>query len=77
MIVMTIALLVQAATPTPVAAAHPPAAKEKMVCITEAVVGSRLGGHRICRTAAEWERDRREGQDDVERAQRLARLPGQ
>ena len=29
--------------------------KERMVCKTQEVKGSRLGGKRICRTQAEWD----------------------
>ncbi len=52
-------------------------AKPKMICTEEVQLGSRISGKRICRTVAEWERDRREVRDDVERAQRLNKLPGQ
>ena len=84
MIVTLIALLGQAAAVAP-AAPKPPSTNSKIVCVSEPVIGSRIAGHKICRiaghkicrTAGEWERDRREGQADVERAQRLAKLPGQ
>jgi hypothetical protein len=71
------AALIQAATVP--ATAKPTAAKgmDRIVCVSEAPIGSRLPGHKTCRTAADWQRDRQDSQDDTERAQRLAKMPGQ
>ena len=74
---LLIAALALAAQAQPGAAPAKPAGKPKMICTEEVQLGSRLPGKRICRTAADWERDRREARDDVERAQRLNKLPGQ
>lgn len=38
-------------------------ADTKMICKTETPVGSRLGGHRVCRTKADWEKQARNAQD--------------
>jgi hypothetical protein len=39
------------------------ASDKKMICKTETPVGSRLGGHRVCMTKADWERQARAAQD--------------
>ncbi|HEY1878377.1 MAG TPA: hypothetical protein VGG68_00445 [Caulobacteraceae bacterium] len=39
------------------------AADTKMICKTETPVGSRLGGHRVCMTKADWEKQARSAQD--------------
>ncbi|HEY1561298.1 MAG TPA: hypothetical protein VGF71_10470 [Caulobacteraceae bacterium] len=39
------------------------AADTKMICKTETPVGSRLGGHRVCMTKADWEKQARAAQD--------------
>jgi hypothetical protein len=38
-------------------------ADTKMICKTETPVGSRLGGHRVCMTKADWEKQSRSVQD--------------
>lgn len=58
----------------PASAAKPASAAEsddagKLVCRREATSGSRLGAKRVCRTAAEWERTRREDQQMTEKVQ--------
>jgi len=45
------------------------AAKEKIICEEEEVIGSRLGGHRVCKTASAWAEERRAARDEVERSQ--------
>lgn len=49
--------------------ATPPEAKPKLICEHEEKVGTRLGGHRVCKTAAEWAEERRAARDAVDRAQ--------
>ena len=41
----------------------------RKVCETVEVTGSRLGGHRVCMTAQQWEDQRRAQREDVQRAQ--------
>ena len=41
----------------------------KVVCKREPVAGSRLAAKRVCQTAAEWERQRREDQQAAEKVQ--------
>jgi hypothetical protein len=43
------------------------AAKPKLVCHTEDTIGSRLGGHKECHTAAEWAKISRDQGDDLNR----------
>ena len=68
----------QAAPATP---ASPPAraraTKSGLVCVEETPLGSRLGSRRVCTRAEDVDRNRREDRDDIERAQRLTKLPGQ
>jgi len=45
------------------------AAKDKIICEEEEVIGSRLGGHRVCKTASAWAEERRAARDEVERSQ--------
>jgi hypothetical protein len=42
---------------------------EKKICHVETDLGTRLGGKRICRTAAEWAQVRAEARRTVERIQ--------
>ena len=42
---------------------------DRMVCEREQVPGSRLQSHRVCKTASEWEEERRQAQQDVTHAQ--------
>lgn len=39
------------------------AADTKMICKSEKPVGSRLGGHRVCMSKADWEKQSRNAQD--------------
>jgi hypothetical protein len=46
----------------------------RVICEREEVIGSRLGGKKICRTAAEWEAARQQARDEIDDWQR--RRPG-
>lgn len=41
----------------------------KIICKRERVSGSRLAAKKVCQTAAEWERQRREDQQAAEKVQ--------
>ena len=43
--------------------AAPPAKKDKMICRTMEMTGTRLGGGRVCKTESEWQKDK----EDAER----------
>ena len=58
-----------AAKPEAAPAAKPDEGADKLVCRREVVVGSRLPGPRVCRTAAEWKGNSRDDQDAIRRAQ--------
>ena len=60
----------------PAPPAPTPAKPERMICKREVVVGSRLPGPRVCRTAADWKQETRDSQDMVEAIQRDTRVPG-
>jgi hypothetical protein len=53
-----------------------PAAKEKIVCVDQAVTGSRLSKRRVCQTASEWERDSRDAGRMLETMHRSMPNPG-
>ncbi len=62
-------------TPTdPAAAAKATAAAkstDRMICEHEEVLGSRLQGRRVCKTASQWAQERQEARDEVMRAQTM------
>ncbi|WP_375393423.1 hypothetical protein [uncultured Sphingomonas sp.] len=43
---------------------------DKLICVEAQQLGTRLGGHRVCRTKAEWDQDRQNVRSDTENAQR-------
>ena len=43
--------------------------KDQVICRTEADIGSRLGGTRVCMTREQWAERRRESREAAERAQ--------
>ena len=65
---MTLMLAAQAASPAPVAPKK--AGADKLICVQAQEIGTRLAGHRICRTKAEWDQDRHDVRVDTENAQR-------
>ena len=59
------------------ATAPPTAAKstnpnDKIICEKQEEIGSRLGGKKVCKTAAQWEEQRRQQREDVEKTQMQA-----
>ncbi len=53
----------------PAKAAAGAQAADRMICEREEVLGSRLQGHRVCKTASQWAEERRAAREDVERSQ--------
>ena len=49
----------------------------EVVCVREAVIGSRVATRRVCRTRAEWAEARRQVRENVERAQNQTQTSGQ
>lgn len=45
---------------------------DKVVCRTEQVVGTRLGGHRVCATVREWQDQELENRQALEKIQQLS-----
>ena len=45
------------------------ASGDKMICEHEEVLGSRLQGHRVCKTANQWAEDRRVQRAEIDRIQ--------
>ena len=71
------AILLAAAVPATAQSldsAKPTSAKAKdpnrKICEEFKETGSRLAGRRVCMTAAEWQAQRQDNRDDVERAQK-------
>ena len=57
-------------------AGAPKPAKPKTICVDVTPLGSRLGGRRVCHTAAEWDAERHDARDETERSQRLNTIHG-
>jgi len=53
---------------------RPPADPNQKICQDITMVGSRLATKRICATRAQWEAQKRDSKDDVERMQREIKL---
>ncbi len=72
-LIVVSALLVATAgfaqTTGPVVVTGPTMNQNETVCRTVAETGSRLSRSRVCRTRAQWEQQRREKREDVERGQ--------
>lgn len=48
----------------------------KMICERQETMGSRLGGKKVCKTAAEWQEERAQQRRTVEDTQRQATSTG-
>lgn len=46
------------------------AAKEKIVCVDQGETGSRLNKKRVCQTVSQWEQQRKDARDMLDRAHR-------
>lgn len=68
-------LLASAAAPTEQADAKA-TAKEKIVCVDQGETGSRLNKKRVCRTVSEWQQERQDARDMLDRAHRSQTNPG-
>ncbi|HWI89256.1 MAG TPA: hypothetical protein VNS11_08470 [Sphingomicrobium sp.] len=55
---------------TPVPAATPKGDPNRIICEREQEIGSRLGGAKVCKTAAQWEEERRANRDALDALQR-------
>jgi hypothetical protein len=55
-------------TNNPAPKGHDP---NKIVCEREETIGTRLGGHVVCKTVAEWQEMTSEHRETVERVQRM------
>ena len=71
-LVIGLLMAAQAVTGTAPAPAGSVARKpqpNKLICVETQQLGSRLGGHRVCRTKAEWDQDAQNVRADTEKAQ--------
>ena len=74
-IALMVALAAPAAAQGTAAAQQPaPTAKAKdpdrIICERQEEIGSRLGGKKICKTAAQWDEERQQERDALEKFQR-------
>ncbi|WEK43780.1 MAG: hypothetical protein P0Y64_02815 [Candidatus Sphingomonas colombiensis] len=68
-------LLLLQATTTPGAAPAPQKPPEKVTCRYYEETGSRVGGKRVCRTAAEWRQQENDAQQSLEDFHRSSSAP--
>lgn len=76
-----IALAAPAAAQTSAPAPAPSAQQKakdptRMICEKQEELGSRLGGKKVCKTAAEWQEWRQQNRDQLEEWQRQHTNPG-
>ncbi|HET9813787.1 MAG TPA: hypothetical protein VFP57_09050 [Sphingomicrobium sp.] len=69
------------AQPSPAPASRPASNSsgnkaERVICEKQQLIGSRLTKKRVCKTQAEWDRDRLSAQQDVDRLQRPSTMNG-
>lgn len=74
--IVVAALPVCAQTPAATPAAPAPAASkpasdpdQKMICKTEESTGSRLGGHKVCMTKAQWAEQSKDAKENLSKVQ--------
>jgi invasion protein IalB len=62
----------QNAVPAPTAPAPVAKAKDpnRIICEKQEEIGSRLGGKKVCKTAAQWEEERAQHRETIEDVQR-------
>jgi hypothetical protein len=65
------AFALQAAPPAPAKAANPAKDPNRIICEREDEIGSRLGGKKVCKTAADWAEERRLHRENLEKAQQM------
>jgi invasion protein IalB len=61
-----------APTAAPPATAASTKDPNRVICERQEEIGSRLGGKKVCKTAAEWDEERRQQRDTVEKFQQQA-----
>lgn len=49
---------------------------DRLICERQEETGTRLGGKKVCKTAATWADERREDRENTERIQRQGTNPG-
>jgi hypothetical protein len=54
--------------PAQAKAANP---NDKIICERQDEIGSRLGGKKVCKTAAQWQEERRTERNDLEKIQQV------
>lgn len=52
-----------------------PKGEDPKICRRIATTGSRVGGERVCKTAAEWQREEKENQDAAKQLSRVRGAP--
>lgn len=68
---LTMLALLLASAAAPAQEADPKAAgKEKIVCVEQGETGSRLNKKRVCKTVAQWQQEREDARDMLDRSHR-------
>lgn len=57
------------AAPAPSATVKPASGGDRMICEREEELGTRLGGHKVCKTASQWAEERRIQRAEIDRSQ--------
>ena len=69
-----------AQTPPAAQSAAPATAKDKdpnrIICERQEEIGTRLGGKKVCKTAAEWQQERQQQRETLEGVQRQGTSTG-
>lgn len=60
-----------AASAAPTKSSAPAKGADRIICEHEEVLGSRLQGRRVCKTAAQWAEERQAAREEVLRAQTM------
>ena len=61
---------------SPASSQQKPNDPNRMICEKQEEIGSRLGGKKVCKTAAEWQQWRQQNKEQVDDWQRQLTSPG-
>ena len=64
------------ATPAPTAEAKAAPGEGKLICVREEEIGTRLGGRKVCKTQSQWDEERRQARDTLDKVQQMGTANG-
>ena len=80
LLMFAVAAPASAQNASPAQPTAPAAAKNKsgdrMICERQEEIGSRLGGKKVCKTAAQWELERQQNRQTIDQVQQQATANG-